>query len=50
MFVELFYGDKTFYLWETNHSILVNAMYYGLNTIIVALFSFVYFNLRREKN
>jgi len=50
MFVELLYGDKTFYLWETNHSILVNAMYYGLNTLIVTIFSFVYFNLRKEKN
>jgi hypothetical protein len=50
MFVELLYGDKTFYLWETNHSILVNAMYYGLNTLIMTLFSFVYFNVRREKN
>ncbi len=50
MFVELLYGDKTFYLWETNHSIMVNAMYYGLNTLIVAIFSFVYFNIRRVKN
>lgn len=50
MFVELLYGDKTFYLWKTNHSILVNAMYYGLNTLIVAIFSFVYFNIRRVKN
>jgi len=50
IFVELLYGDKTFYLWKTNYRILVNTMYYGLNTLIAAIFSFVYFNVRREKN
>ena len=44
--VELFYGDKTWFLWETKHRILINAAFYGLNTVMLAILSFIYFKIR----
>ncbi|MEZ4804382.1 MAG: hypothetical protein R2852_02560 [Bacteroidia bacterium] len=46
MFVELFYNDKTWFLWETKHRLFINAIYYGLNAAILTILTFAYFKLR----
>jgi ABC-type uncharacterized transport system permease subunit len=48
-FVELLYDDKTWFLWKTNHRILINLIYYGLNVLILILCSNIYFNFRRNR-
>jgi hypothetical protein len=45
--VEFFYSDKTWYIWETKYRIFINAVYYGLNVIILTLLANIYFKLRR---
>jgi hypothetical protein len=44
--VNLFYGDKTWFLWESNHRLFINGIFYGLNTALLTLFSHLYFNIR----
>jgi hypothetical protein len=46
--VAFFYSDKTWFLWETKHRIIINAVYYGLNAAILRLFSIVYFKVRGQ--
>jgi len=54
--VEIFYGDKIWFLWETKHRLFINFVFYGLNAAILTLLSILYFKLRgqikdeRQKN
>lgn len=48
--VEIFYGDKTWILWQTKHRLFINFVFYGLNAAILTLLSIVYFNLRGKLN
>jgi hypothetical protein len=53
LFVEIFYGDRTWFFWETKHRIFINTFYYGLNAIILIILAKSYFKIRtqiREKN
>jgi hypothetical protein len=48
--VEFLYGDKTWFLWEMQPRIIINAIYYGLNAMILVLLSKLYFQLQEIKN
>lgn len=46
--VKLLYSDKTWFLWETKHRLIINSIFYGLNAAILTLLSVIYFKLRRQ--
>ncbi len=46
--VELIYNDKTWVISETIHRIFINAVYYGLNAIILIVLNSIYFTAREK--
>ena len=46
--VDLFYSDKTWFLWETKHRLFINAIYYGLNVSFLTVLIHLYFKLRGQ--
>jgi O-antigen ligase len=46
--IELLYRDKTWFFWETKHRLFINAIYYGLNTILLIALLNLYFKLRQQ--
>jgi len=46
--IDLFYQDKTWFLYETKHRLIVNSVYYSTNAVILTCLSFIYFRFRRR--
>jgi hypothetical protein len=47
-FIDHFYNDKTWFLWETKHRLFINAVYYGLNVSFLTVLIHLYFKFRRQ--
>jgi len=39
-------GDYTRFFWETKSRIIINSIYYGLNTFLIFILTFVYFLIK----